>query len=138
MTWAYLPVLNKLLQFEATTLLGYTSSAFGFITADKFVPQAVQLVFKILLPSLVIKGLGTVIDFYTDKNIWVFISAFLVLRVMALLIAFLAVLFSNWREKRPVNGLGYIAVLWLSFSWISTVILGVPICTAMFGQPALG
>lgn len=138
MTWAYLPVLNKLLQFEATILLGYTSSALGFISAEKFVPQAVEVVFKILLPSLIIKGLGTIIDFYTDKNVWMFISAFLILRAMALCIAFLAVLFSNWIERRPANGLGYIAVLWLSLSWISTVILGVPICTAMFGRPTLG
>lgn len=30
------------------------------------------------------------------------------------------------------------AVLWLSFTWISTVILGVPICSAVFGKPTLG
>ncbi len=30
------------------------------------------------------------------------------------------------------------AVLWLSFTWISTVILGVPICSAVFGKSTLG
>jgi len=44
----------------------------------------------------------------------------------------------NWKAKRPINGLGDVAVLWLSFTWISTVILGVPICSAVFGNPSLG
>ena len=62
----------------------------------------------------------------------------LVLRAIALVIAFCTVLCLNWKAKKPINGLGDVAVLWLSFTWISTVILGVPICSAIFGKPSLG
>ena len=62
----------------------------------------------------------------------------LILRAIALLIAFSVVLCKNWNAKKPANGLGDVAVLWLSFTWISTVILGVPICSAVFGKPSLG
>ena len=74
MSWAYLPVLNKLIQIIVTIFIGFCSDAFGIIPAALFVPQAVQLVFKLLLPSLIIKGVGS-IDFYADRNIWAFIVA---------------------------------------------------------------
>lgn len=74
MTWTYLPVLNELIQIIVTILIGFCSEAFGFTTA-LFVPQAVQLVFKILLPSLIVKGVGIGIDFYAERNIWTFIVA---------------------------------------------------------------
>ncbi len=62
----------------------------------------------------------------------------LILRAITLVIAFCIVLCLNWKAKRPIKGLGDVAVLWLSFTWISTVILGVPICSAVFGKPTLG
>ena len=62
----------------------------------------------------------------------------LILRAIALLIAFCIVLCKNWKAKKPINSLGDVAVLWLSSTWISTVILGVPICSAVFGKPSLG
>ena len=65
-------------------------------------------------------------------------SSVLILRAITLIIAFCVVLCKNWNAKKPVNGLGDVAVLWLSFTWISTVILGVPICSAVFGKPSLG
>lgn len=65
-------------------------------------------------------------------------SSVLILRAIALIIAFCVVLCKNWNAKKPTNGLGDVAVLWLSFTWISTVILGVPICSAVFGKPSLG
>lgn len=65
-------------------------------------------------------------------------SSVLILRAIALIIAFCVVLCKNWDAKKPTNGLGDVAVLWLSFTWISTVILGVPICSAVFGNPSLG
>ena len=73
MTWEYLPLLNKLIQILATILIGWCFDAFG-ASAD-FVPQAVGVVFTILLPSLIIKGVGIGIDFYGEKNIWDIIVA---------------------------------------------------------------
>ena len=75
MSWTYLPVLNKLVQIIVTILIGFGSEAFCIIPAALFVPQAVQLVFKILLPSLIVKGVGIGIDFYAQRNIWAFIVA---------------------------------------------------------------
>lgn len=82
-----------------------------------------------------------------DRNRWRILThacpcthafSVLVLRAIALVIAFCTVLCLNWKAKKPINGLGDVAVLWLSFTWISTVILGVPICSAIFGKPSLG
>mmetsp|Transcript_2024 Transcript_2024/g.3860 ORF Transcript_2024/g.3860 Transcript_2024/m.3860 type:complete len:231 (+) Transcript_2024:769-1461(+) len=46
--------------------------------------------------------------------------------------------FTNWKEKQRTKGLGYVAVLWLSITLILTAILGVPIISAIFGNPKLG
>jgi predicted permease len=75
MSWSYLPVLNSLIQICLTILIGYCSEAFGIVPAALFVPQAVNVVFKILLPCLIINGVGIGIDFYAEKNIWAFIVA---------------------------------------------------------------
>ena len=140
MTWEYLPLLNSLLQILVTTAIGAGAGALGVSSAEQFVPHAVKFVFSIALPSLVIKGLGFGIDFYAESNIWSFIACFLILRAIALIVALSAVLFTNWKEKdeRRRQGLGYVAVIWLSLTWISTVILGIPICSAVFGDPTLG
>ena len=129
MTWEYLPVLNSLLQILVTIAIGSAASFLG-ILSERFIPQAVTFVFYVALPCLIIKGIATGIDFYTDENVWPFIVAFLVLRFIALILAFLVILFTNWKQKRREKGLGHVAVLWLSLTWISTVILGIPICTA--------
>lgn len=129
MTWEYLPVLNSLLQILLTIAVGSAASFLG-ILSETFIQQAVTFVFYVALPSLIIKGIATGIDFYNDKNVWPFIVAFLILRFIALILAFLVILFTNWKQKRRERGLGHVAVLWLSLTWISTVILGVPICAA--------
>ena len=129
MTWEYLPVLNSLLQILSTIAIGSVSSFLG-IVSETFIQQSVTFVFYVALPSLIINGIATSIDFYNDENVWPFIVAFLILRFIALILAFLVILFTNWKQKRRERGLGHVAVLWLSLTWISTVILGVPICTA--------
>mmetsp|Transcript_3811 Transcript_3811/g.6601 ORF Transcript_3811/g.6601 Transcript_3811/m.6601 type:complete len:426 (-) Transcript_3811:24-1301(-) len=138
MTWAYLPVVNTLLQVLATIGIGGLCGVFGVFKPDEFVPQAVRFVFYVALPCLVTKGIGIGIDFYSEKNIWSYIVAFLILRAISLILAVLAILFTNWREKQRREGIGHVAVLWLTLTWISTVIMGVPISSAVFGNPQLG
>lgn len=138
MTWAYLPVLNTLLQVSATIGIGGLCGVLGVLKPDEFVPQAVRFVFYIALPCLVTKGIGIGIDFYSEKNIWAFIASFLILRAISLFLVVLHVLAINWREKQRRVGIGHVAVLWLSLTWISTVIMGVPISSAVFGNPMLG
>ena len=113
--------------------LGFVFGHFQVFQPKTFVPQAVKFVFYIALPLLVIRGLGIGIDLYNVS--WTFICIFLVLRAIALFMAFLWVWIRGDKQK---DGIGQVAVLWLSLTWISTVILGIPIATAVFGNPRLG
>ena len=62
------------------------------------------------------------VDFYDDSLLWSYISAFLILRAIFLLISIGLVVL---RVKDGDRGyIGEVAVLWLSTTWISTVILG--------------
>ena len=138
MTWEYIPVLNALIQVLVTIALGFLVGWLGVLSHDEFVPQAVKFVFNICLPSLVLKGIGIGIDFYAETNIWSYIVAFLILRAIALVLALGVILLTNWKEQRPSQGLGHVAVLWLTLTWISTVIMGIPISSAVFDNANLG
>jgi len=129
--WKYLPVLNKCIQILATVAAGSVMGYVG-IFEKSFIPHAVKYVFYVALPCLVIRGLGIVIDFYSDTFIWEYIFAFLILRAIALVFSIASLCFS----KDP--GIGDIAVRWLSLTWISTVILGVPIMSAVLDNPKKG
>jgi hypothetical protein len=63
-----------------------------------------------------------VVDFYDDSLLWSYISAFLILRAIFLLISIGLVVLRAKDENRGY--IGEVAVLWLSTTWISTVILG--------------
>ena len=138
MTWKYIPVLNGLLQITVTIASGVGVGILGIIAPDVFVPQATSFVFNIALPCLIIKGIGIGMDFYTDTYKWPFIGVFLILRGIALIIALLVILVTNWKDGRRASGIGNVAVLWLSLTWISTVILGIPILSSTFKDPTLG
>lgn len=92
----------------------------------------VQFVFRIALPSLIVKGLGTNIDFYEESNLWYFIGSFLIHRFIALVMSVMIHLVSG------PKGIGYVSIYWLCLSWVSTVILGVPILAAVFNDNTLG
>ena len=132
--WKYLPVLNECIVILLTIVFGIVMGFFKLFQAEKFVPHSTKFVFYCALPLLVLQGLGVGTDFYNDSFLWNFICAFLILRAIALLIAFCVVV--RFNDGR--NGLGEVAVLWLTLTWISTVILGVPISGAVFGDPSKG
>ena len=110
--------------------------------AKTFVPQSTKYVFYVALPCLVVNALGININLYDDNHIWDFISAFLILRAIALLIAFLVVVTQGHRHGHhgtgTGKGIGDVAALWLAMTWISTVILGKPIAAAVFGSEMKG
>jgi predicted permease len=133
-TWEYLPVLNTGLQILATIALGAAMGAMGFFQEKTFTPIAVKFVFSAALPCEIIRGIGIYVDFYNDKFLWNYIKAFLYLRVIFLLISFL----SLYAGKNKDFGLGELAVRWLALTWISTVILGIPIISAVFGDAIQG
>ena len=139
-SWDYLPVLNVCLKLLLTVGIGAAAGRFGTFDAEVFVPQAVRFVFDIALPLLVARGLGVGIDFYDDSFLWTFIAAFLILRAIALI---LAVGLVFWKETADASleeqsRCGLVAVHWLSMTWISTVILGIPIAEAVFDSPQKG
>jgi predicted permease len=136
--WKYVPVLNVMIQILVTIGLGGIMGKLGIFNAKDFVPLTVRFVFYVALPCLVIQGLGIGINFYSENNIWAYIIAFLLLRVIALVVGLLLILASNWRRKERHSGLGDVVVIWLCLTWISTVIMGVPISSAIFGDGALG
>ena len=139
MTWKYIPVLNGLLQIIVTIAIGAGIGVLDIISADVFVPQATSFIFNIALPCLIIKGIGIGMDFYTAYK-WSFIGVFLILRAIALMIALLVILLTNLKDERRAraSGIGNVAILWLSLTWISTVILGIPILSSTFKDPTLG
>jgi hypothetical protein len=94
-------------------------------------------VFYIALPALVVRGLGIIVDFYSDAFLWNYIAGFLILRGLALVFSVTWVVGSAWHAGHGA-GIGAVAVNWLALTWISTVILGVPVSQAVFGSPDLG
>lgn len=108
MTWKYQPVLNACIQILVTTLLGAIMAACK-VFDNAFVRQAVQFVFYVALPCLVVSGLGIWIDFSSDLFIWDFIFAFLELRAIALGAAIIVVLILN-RKELSWEVLGHITV----------------------------
>jgi predicted permease len=128
-----------MIQILVTIGLGGVMGKFQvFKGADQFVPTAVRFVFFVGLPCMVLKAVGIAIDFYGEKMLWLYILAFLILRVIAVALSLLCVLGSNWKSRERLLGLGDVVVIWLCLTWISTVIMGVPISTAVSGSPDLG
>jgi predicted permease len=109
-------------------LAGYVK----IMDAEAFVPISTKFVFYAALPSLVLKELGINIDFYDESFLWEFIFCFLILRAVGLGMSFCIVAIVN------NGGVGQVAVLWLAMTWISTVILGIPIAGAVFDNPTKG
>jgi hypothetical protein len=123
-------IIHRLL---LTTIFGVLAGFVKILDATVFVSQSTTFVFYVALPSLILNSIGIQTDFYSEKFLWDFIVAFLLLRVVALVVAIVVVALDHRR-----HGMGQIAVLWLAMSWISTVILGVPIASAVFDDPTKG
>ena len=132
MTWKYLSLVNGCIQILATIGIGYVSAYLGILEPQQFVPLVTKFVFWVALPSLVVRALGIGIDFWDERFSWSFIGAFLLLRALFLLLS------AAWYQTRPEKGIGNVAVRWLSLTWISTVIVGIPISVAVFGNKQLG
>ena len=137
MTWIYIDLLNENIRILLTIALGVLLGRFKVFDAKTFVRPSVRFVFHVALPCLVVKGIGIGTDFYSDKNLWNYIGTFFILRAIALVAAFVCVALQT-KAGRPATGIGQVAVIWLSLTWISTVILGIPISTAVFENKAKG
>lgn len=135
MSWKYTELLNECIRILLTIALGSLLGYGKVFVADAFIPQAVKFVFYVALPLLVIRGLGIGTDFYDDKFQWSYIGVFFILRAIALVAAVVWVLLLP-RDGR--HGIGHVAIIWLSLTWISTIILGIPISSAVLNNPAKG
>ena len=132
-SWEYLPLLNECIKILLTISFGVVTGYSNVFDAKQFCPQATKFIFNVALPLLVLRGLGAGVDFYDERFPWMYILAFLILRVIALVAAIALVILQQGR-----NGIGQVVVWWLTLSWISTVILGIPISQAVFGNPQKG
>lgn len=134
--WKYLDLLNVCIKIVVTILIGVILAYFKVFDQKTFVPQSVKFVFRVCLPLMIMRGLGIVINFYDPKFSWKYICSFLILRAFALILCFVWIIATSLRGQK--HGIGQVAVYWLTLTWISTVILGVPISKAVFGSEALG
>lgn len=136
MPWKYVLVLNSCLQILFNVVLGVTMAKFLPQIFDKFfVNKTVQFVFHVALPCHIALGIGVGVDFYSDAFVWEYICCFLVLRALSLLFVILS-MYMYW--DKSTEFMGEVAVRWLSMTWISTVILGVPILSSVFGSTQKG
>jgi len=139
--WKYTGLLNNCLQILVTVASGIVLAQFRVVRAATLVPPAVGAI-----PLLVLRGLGMVIDFYSDSFLWNYIGAFLVLRALALVVSIVGVLVVHHQIRRNSNsnsnatsgqqnyyGIGQVAVVWLSLTWISTVIIGTVVVDFQYG-----
>jgi len=145
MTWAYVPVLNECIKLLLTIVIGAILGASDLFQAKTFVPQAIKFVFSIALPLHILGGIGIGVNFYSDSFLWIYILGFLVLRVIALCFSILWVISDKCLCKGKhvehdshETRVGKVAVIWLALTWISTVVLGIPIMSATFSDAKKG
>jgi predicted permease len=138
MTWKYLTLLNAMLQILSTVGLGSIMGWAGVLKEHEFVRMTVHFIFYVALPCLVLNGIGIGVDFYSNKFLWMYILAFFLLRAIALIIVITIICLANWMAKERRYSLGHVAVAWLALTWISTVIVGIPISTAVLGNAQKG
>lgn len=99
---------------------------FKLVSSQTSLPTLNAFVFNILLPASVLLGLGLMSDL-RDGSTWRFIGGFIMMRAITMVVSILLV-GMVWRKS-----LGFVAVHWLLFSWVSTVVLGVPLIGSLLG-----
>jgi hypothetical protein len=134
--WGYVDLLNECIKILLTVALGIALAYWNVFDAKVFVPSTVKFVFRVALPLHILRGIGINVDWYNPKFQWNFIVAFLLLRAIALVASVGWVLSSTICRDRD-TGIGQVAILWLLLTWVSSVIIGVPISSSIFG-PELG
>lgn len=123
MAWEYQELLNQNLQIIFLLILGAGCVYFNVFRQNVDLATFNKFVFVVLLPASVLTGLGMRSNL-RDGALWRFIGGFLMLRAICLL-GSCAVFFRR--------GIGEITANWLFISWVSTVILGVPLLRAALG-----
>jgi hypothetical protein len=103
--WKYVNILNAMIQILTTIGVGGIAGCVRVFEVDTFVAFMTQFVFSVSIPCLVIRGIGIGVDFYSEKFIWEYIVAFLILRMLALVFSLIVILISNWRKKEPLHDL---------------------------------
>jgi len=149
--WRYTPVLNVCVQLLLSCLLGLIAAVTGVVKPKD--RAALQLfVFHSSLPLLVLRGVVTRVDFY-DQTLYPFVGIFLVLRALALLVSLVVVsvqtascgntrvhpVQDNARHDEEPTHTKYskICEIWLGLSWMSTVVIGLPVLTAALRDETL-
>lgn len=137
--WGYVALTNECIGILLTILLGMLLGYLNVLDSKTFVPQAVTFVFSIALPLYVVNGIGMV-NFKSVRSQWIYIGTWVALRAVALVVS-LGVVFlapSSLSRLEHHRGLGHVAVLWLALTWVSSVIMGIPISTSVFQSEAKG
>jgi predicted permease len=123
MSWEYQELLNQNLQILFVLGLGALCAYLKLFNQLEDLRTLNKIVFAILLPASVLLGLGLRTNL-RDGATWRFIGGFIMLRAICL--GGSAAVFYK-------KSLGTITANWLFASWVSTVILGVPLIRAALG-----
>eukprot|EP00884_Botryococcus_braunii_P023041 jgi/Botrbrau1/9420/Bobra.0252s0044.1 len=123
--------LNGVIAILFIILVGFLAVFFRAMKRE-YIKELNLYVFKFALPALVIRGLGLKIDLY-QSGIWQVIGAFVLLRTFTLIGSIAVTVISR-------GGPGDVVAHWMASTWISSIILGVPILIATLGpsQAQLG
>jgi predicted permease len=153
MAWKYQELLNQNLQILLVMGVGAVCAVTRTFNQQADLAVFNKIVFKILLPTSVVLGLGLKSDL-KDGATWRFIGAFLMMRAISLLAC--AALFGGGLRRslgevsaaaaaaaahflchlpgrHTCIGCTQVTMSWLNVSWVSTVILGVPLVKAALG-----
>ena len=145
--WRYTPVLNVCVQLLLSCFLGAVAARAGVVSPPA--RSALQtFVFHVALPLHVCRGVALRVDF-RDRALYPFVGVFLAIRALALLASAAAVLTPRARFPNPrVHPLpsyrtvapgdptlaSRLCETWLSLSWFSTIVVGLPVLTAALGD----
>ncbi|KAL4458898.1 hypothetical protein ABPG75_013763 [Micractinium tetrahymenae] len=124
--WKFQQFLNQDLAIMLVIAIGALSVVRFVIFKKEDIRLFNVFLFKLTLPASVILGLGIKTNLY-NADIWRFVGAFLMMR--AIMLAACALVFGLLLRR----SLGEVTANWLSTTWISTVILGVPLLQALLG-----
>lgn len=151
-------MLSECLQLLLCAAIGFAAAATKLITPN-FRVALQTFVFHIALPLLVARGVALQVDFF-KRDMWAFVGTFIALRVLTLGAASVVtgalrtrcycdnfISFFRGHGHAEVEGSPHrspgggtytvasqICEVWLGLSWISTVIIGVPVLTSALGD----
>jgi len=124
--WKYQDLLNQNIQILLEIIAGAAAVVIGPISFREDFWSYNKLLFNVIFPAAISTALGINTDL-RQGNIWKFVAAWIMMRGILLVVVTLVV---GLGMRRNV---GEVTVNWLCATWVSTVVLGIPLTQAALG-----